>query len=378
MALRCLIRPLAFILVVASAAAAEIGPPARDPDAVREAIRSHYRKLKSIEVVTTGTQTRSGRLFWTFKVTSRIDLDPASLGWLINRFYVDEDSKTAADDFGPDQRGSTQRIHSYDRSTGLSLYCQLSSDPSYAGGPSALVRKSYGESIIGDWMNAVFPAPGSGLEYLLQESDIYGPVEWNGRRVYVIDAFCGKRDAADKKRNATFYVDPQRDFAMCYYEWRRNDDGRKVRTIEIPDFVCKDGLWLPAGAQFNEYWISDEPPKTECRMEYLRVNPTFSDDDFRIHWPPGTYVQDKIVGVNYEIPAAGELPAVIVEWSPEPYASATGARPSQSLLSTEGDVPTPAAPAGPSISRRSILPAFALAIIILVAALLLLRSRRNA
>jgi hypothetical protein len=141
--------------------------------------------------------------------------------------------------------------------------------------------------------------------------------------------------------------------------------------------------------------LGGRPGYALLTLDKVEFPPSIDPALFNLEFPAGTRVDDDIADTNYVV---GQAPSTVV---PEPEITGTeppapvepGAQGPEVVTpaSTDSAIPSPiqplaaptAAPAAPgavapSISRRSILPAFALAIIILVAVLVLLRSRRNA
>lgn len=74
------------------------------------------------------------------------------------------------------------------------------------------------------------------------------------------------------------------------------------------DIVEVDGFFVLKSATLKDFTDQDDPSRLtksitlSVDIESMRINPVFTDEDFKIDFPPGTYVADGISNLSYKIP----------------------------------------------------------------------------
>lgn len=277
-----------------------------EQEAVLTGTAAHCEKVSGMEVRSASTAfSPAGEEASTWTALDRMEFGPMK-GGPIDRFYTEiglfqdfrEMDLTTKEVHTVKKTKKT--INAFDGKNSASFDAWVKEDSSLDSMSGRLLAD--GQSIFpygGTWVEAVMPIGSYPLEWLLDGAEVSGPIDWKGRKVYVIGCSYGPKAKELGKKNFTFYVDPERDFAKCYSELR-DPDGKIVETIEMSDFTEIDGLWLPSSYQVRHWWEGIEKPSlTKTTLEYIRVNPQFEPADFHIKWPRGTYIFDETIGVEY-------------------------------------------------------------------------------
>jgi len=284
-----------------TAFAAEL--PREVQEAVLTAIRAHYERVRTIEFTdeTTGTSEDPAAIPGNARAHVKLEFRVDHPDRRLLRFYSDvisDEPETVRDEAGNTfvVESGQRWITAYDGSAAQRLRAYLEKDRYRKGQVFGYIE---GEPPgIGDsWAWVLLPAGPGFMANMLSDASVSGPVEWRGREVYVVDACYGFDPA--RRRNHTFYVDPQKDYAFCFAETRTYGGDLSTRMI-INAFTEVDGIWLPAHYEQHSYY-SAYISTIEGTLEYASVNAAMHESDFRFEWPPGTYIRDKITGVEYRL-----------------------------------------------------------------------------
>jgi hypothetical protein len=257
------------VLVGTVAPAAALSQP--EQQAVLDAHKAHCAKVQSIEFKASEKKIRNGQTIELYDYSAKCEALPDRLGHL-GRFYID----TLRDSANTGKR--VKRIEAFDGKTLRTLGTTIQGSENLS--PGGIIRSAPARLDGQLWMSSFYALENWSYDWLFDGANVTGPMDWNGREVYVVSAFYGSRDAVEKKHNFNLYLDPTHDFAKCYSE-RFGADGTKAYSIEVREFVREGDIWLPALTEYNAVF-ADGPLTTISRFEYLRVNPQFSEDDFTL------------------------------------------------------------------------------------------------
>jgi hypothetical protein len=107
-------------------------------------------------------------------------------------------------------------------------------------------------------------------------------------------------------------LDPARGYALLKHE-RRTKDGVVAQRLTVSSFIkAASGVYFPKDAiDENLFAPGGKPGQPYARVRYtaseaVANDPAFSDEVFTIKWPPGTDVDDRIRGVDYNVPQANK------------------------------------------------------------------------
>jgi hypothetical protein len=140
---------------------------------------------------------------------------------------------------------------------------------------------------------------------------VVGTEKLNDSLCYVLDV--RRKDDSFKHR---VWIDPAKGFGVRKIKQER-DSKLAIRTITILVKTFKkygSGIFFPEEATYecHNFPEGSEPvlvfKKTLVTKEFKpNINP--SDDFFKIEFPPGTHIYDRILGIEYEVPKIDELPS---------------------------------------------------------------------
>lgn len=94
-----------------------------------------------------------------------------------------------------------------------------------------------------------------------------------------------------------YTIDPSRGYMPVVYEWL-NWDKTRIQKYARGDYRQINGLWAPF-----RFWIydSNNTLATEVTVRSLSLNQPVSADTLNFEFPEGTWVSDRILGVDYRI-----------------------------------------------------------------------------
>lgn len=94
-----------------------------------------------------------------------------------------------------------------------------------------------------------------------------------------------------------YTIDPSRGYMPVVYEWL-NWDKTRIQKYARGDYRQINGLWAPF-----RFWIydSNDTLATEVTVRSLSLNQPVSADTLNFEFPEGTWVSDRILGVDYRV-----------------------------------------------------------------------------